>query len=50
MRNILKGLLKPEAEVYVLPDADEIRFDDEEELIDRQRRKRNSNPSRWILP
>ena len=34
MRNILKGLLKPEAEVYVLPDADEIRFDDEEELID----------------
>ena len=34
MRNILKGFLKPEAEVYVLPDADEIRFDDEEELID----------------
>ena len=34
MRNILKGLLKPEAEIYVLPDADEIRFDDEEELID----------------
>ena len=34
LRNILKGLLKPEAEVYVLPDADEIRFDDEEELID----------------
>lgn len=32
MRNILKGFLEPKAEAYVLPDADEIRFEGEEEL------------------
>lgn len=33
MRNILKGFLEPKAETYVLPDADEIRFEDEEEPL-----------------
>ena len=30
MRNILKGFLEPKAEAYVLPDADELRFEGEE--------------------
>ncbi len=30
MRNILKGFLEPKAEAYVLPSADEIRFEGEE--------------------
>ena len=29
MRNILKGFLEPKAEVYVLPDAKDIRFEGE---------------------
>ena len=33
MRNILKGFLEPKAETYVLPSTDELRFEDEEELI-----------------
>lgn len=33
MRNILKGFLEPKAETYVLPDADEIRFEGEEETL-----------------
>ena len=33
MRNILKGFLEPKAEAYVLPSADEIHFEGEEELL-----------------
>ena len=33
MRNILKGFLEPKAETYVLPEADEIRMEGEEEFI-----------------
>lgn len=33
MRNILKGFLEPKAETYVLPRADEIRFEEEEEAL-----------------
>lgn len=33
MRNILKGFLEPKAETYVLPSADELHFEDEEELL-----------------
>lgn len=33
MRNILKGFLEPKAEAYVLPSADEIRFEGEEDLL-----------------
>lgn len=33
MRNILKGFLEPKAEAYVLPSADEIHFEGEEEFI-----------------
>lgn len=33
MRNILKGFLEPKAETYVLPNADEIHFEGEEEPL-----------------
>ena len=33
MRNILKGFLEPKAEAYVLPSADEIHFEGEEEFL-----------------
>ena len=33
MRNILKSFLEPKAETYVLPDANEIHFEGEEEFI-----------------
>ena len=33
MRNILKGFLEPKAETYVMPEADEIRMEGEEEFI-----------------
>lgn len=33
MRNILKGFLEPKAEAYVLPNADEIHFEGEEEPL-----------------
>ena len=33
MHNILKGFLEPEAETYVLPNADDIHFEGEEEFI-----------------
>lgn len=33
MRNILKGFLEPKAEAYVLPSADEIHFEGEEEPL-----------------
>ena len=33
MRNILKGFLEPKAEAYVLPSADELHFEGEEEFL-----------------
>ena len=33
MRNILKGFLETKAETYVLPDANEIRLEGEEEFL-----------------